>query len=230
MTETGLAPSAERRSAAHRGRARSAVAAAVLALVVTALAQVMGPSARAAAATPAPVPCLAASRNGYLRARLRGTLDLDLAWSSADMQCEGGARPDGRGLRVTIAGPSQRDGRRLRFVFGIDDAPEGLRVVARPTNVTVIFEGEQRLFATRGADRCTTDALQPERIGALGGTRRSWRVVARGFCIGPATTLAGDARLLLTSFDFAAEVTYEDDAGSPPKPLTAPARPAAAGG
>lgn len=164
-----------------------------------------------------PVSCLAAGNNAYLRARLRGTLDLDLAWSSPSMQCEGGARPDGRGLRVTIAGPPQPDGRRLRFVFGIDDAPEGARVLARPTNLTVIFEGEQRLFATRGNGRCTTDELRPERIGALGGARRSWRVVARGFCISPATTLADDARLLVTSFDFASEVTYEDEPAPGPR-------------
>jgi hypothetical protein len=158
-------------------------------------------------------PCLGATRNGYLRARLRGALDLDLAWDGATMQCEGGARPDGRGLRVTIAGEPRGGGRRLRFVFGIDDVPEGASVRARPTNLTLIFEGEQRLFATRGSDKCTTDELRQERIGALGGPRRSWRVVARGFCVAPATTLAGDARLLLTSFDFASEVTHEDDPG-----------------
>ncbi len=182
------------------------------------------PPAAPASPGPAPTtPCLATGNNGYLRARLRGALDLDLAWSSPAMQCEGGTRPDGRGLRVTIAGPAQSDGRRLRFVFGIDDAPEGVRVLARPTNLTVIFEGEQRLFATRGDARCTTDELRAERIGALGGARRSWRIVARGFCIGPATTLSGDARLLVTSFDFASEVTYEDD------PAPAPSRGAAAG-
>ncbi len=168
----------------------------------------------ASTAASTPLPCLASGNNGYLRARLRGTLDLDLAWSSPSMQCEGGARPDGRGLRVTIAGPAA-DGRRLRFVFGIDDTPEGASVRARPTNLTVIFEGEQRLFATRGADKCTTDELRQECIGALGGPRRSWRIVARGFCIGPATTLAGDARLLLTSFDFASEVTHVDESALP---------------
>ncbi len=172
-----------------------------------------GASATALAAQPARGPCLAKSDNGYLRARLRGALDLDLAWEGAQLQCDGGARPDGRGLRVTLAGNSRGDGRRLRFVFGIDDVPEGASVRARPTNLTLIFEGEQRLFATRGADKCTTDELRQERIGALGGPRRSWRVVARGFCVAPATTLAGDARLLLTSFDFASEVTYEDDPG-----------------
>jgi hypothetical protein len=233
VTDSGPTPAAPRRRACDRAapaRLATRLAQAALALAFSAVA-----SPTTAAATPAVAPlaapplsappapaCLAGTSNGFLRARLRGALDLDLAWSSPAMQCEGGARPDGRGLRVTLAGPAQADGRRLRFVFGIDDAPEGARVLARPTNLTVIFEGEQRLFATRGNDRCTTDELRPERIGALGGPRRSWRVVARGFCISPATTLDGEARLLVTSFDFASEVTYEDE------PAPAPARPAPA--
>ena len=108
--------------------------------------------------------CLAGTGRGYLRARLRGALDLDVTWDGADLQCEGGPRPDGLGLRVTLAGePRGGGGRRLRFVFGIDDVPEGASVRARPTNVTLIFEGEQRLFATRGDDmalraiRCAID-------------------------------------------------------------------------
>jgi hypothetical protein len=242
VTDTGSAPAAPRRGERLRARVSRASRAIEPApgrrtvprpatALVTALAVIPFAAVGAAAepvAGPAPgavtaVSCLTAGNNAYLRARLRGTLDLDLAWSSPAMQCEGGARPDGRGLRVTIAGPAQADGRRLRFVFGIDDAPEGARVLARPTNLTVIFEGEQRLFATRGNDRCTTDELRPERIGALGGARRSWRVVARGFCISPATTLAGDARLLVTSFDFASEVTYEDDPAPAPSGGTATA-------
>ena len=110
-----------------------------------------GPGASPSSTAPAPLACLASGNNGYLRARLRGTFDLDLAWSSPTMQCEGGARPDGRGLRVTIAGPAA-DGRRLRFVFGIDDTPEGASVRARPTNLTVIFEGEQRLAGSDPPD------------------------------------------------------------------------------
>jgi hypothetical protein len=232
VTDSGPAPAAPGRRVGRRAApawrwplpwvAVRAVAAGAIAVAPWLIA-VAYPAATSAAPPPA-TPCLAGGNNGFLRARLRGTLDLDLAWASPGLQCEGGARPDGHGLRVTLAGPLQSDGRRLRFVFGIDNAPEGARVLARPTNLTVIFEGEQRLFATRGNDRCTTDELRPERIGALGGPRRSWRVVARGFCISPATTLDGDARLLVTSFDFASEVTYEDE----PAPAPAPARPAPA--
>ena len=36
------------------------------------------------------------------------------------------------------------------------------------TNVTVLFEGEQRVFATQGDDKCTVDSLTQERVEVLG--------------------------------------------------------------
>ena len=153
---------------------------------------------------------------GFLRARMRGALDLDIAWSDAQMECDGGPRPDGKGLRVTIAGPGGATGRRLRFVFGIADTAEGSTVTARSANLTVIFEGEQRIFATRGDDKCTLDELRQDRIGALGGPRRSWKVAGRGFCIAPATAIRGAARVLVSRFDFASQITFEDAADHAP--------------
>lgn len=170
----------------------------------------------AAAASPG---CLA-SGDGYLRARLRGALELDVNWDDPRMDCDGGVRPDGRGLRVTVAGPSSSSGRRLRFVFGIADVAEGAAATARPTNLTVLFEGEQRVYATRGDDKCTIDTLRQERIGALGGRERSWRVVASGFCTGPAAAVDGSGRILVTRFDFATRVRFSDDV-SHATPVTA---------
>jgi hypothetical protein len=151
------------------------------------------------------------SGNGYLRARIRGTLNLDIDWHNAEIECDGGSRPDGSGIRVSFAGPVQSDGRRMRMVFGVGDTKEGVAGRELPTNLTVIFEGEQRLFATRGEDLCTVDELKQERLGALGGPTRSYRIVARGFCIAPASTLSGDGRILVSRFDFAGNATFEDE-------------------
>jgi hypothetical protein len=153
--------------------------------------------------------CLA-SGNGYLRARIRGSFNLDIDWHNNELECEGGPRPNGSGLRVSFAGPKHSDGRRLRLVFGVRDAKEGTSGTELPTNLTVIFEGEERLFATRGDDHCTVDRLRQERLGALGGPKRSYRVEASGFCISPASTLTGDERILVTRFDFAGNATFED--------------------
>lgn len=168
-----------------------------------------GGTATTPAAAPAAHGCLPTG-NGYLRARIRGALDLDIDWGNAEIECDGGPRPDGSGVRVSFAGPPHGDGRRMRLVFGVGSVHEGRTGHDLPTNLTVIFEGEERLFATRGADHCTVDELRQERVGALGGPKRSWRIIARGFCIAPASTLNSDARILVSRFDFAGSAVFED--------------------
>jgi len=168
--------------------------------------------------------CLATG-NGYLRARIRGALNLDINLGNAELECEGGARPDGSGIRVAFAGPARSDGRRLRMVFGLGTASEGVPGRALPTNLTVIFEGEERLFATRGEERCTVDELTQERVGALGGNTRSYRVVARGFCVEPANALNKNERILVSSFDFAGRVTFDSTAPPPADNVSAMTKP-----
>lgn len=148
------------------------------------------------------------SGNGFLRARIRGELNLDVNWQNAELECDGAARPDGNGIRLSFAGPLRSDGRRMRMVFGVTRATEGVAGSALPTNLTVIFEGEKRLFATRGDDKCTVDKLQQERVESVGGTTRSYRVVGSGFCTEPANTLNDKERIVVSSFDFAGRVTY----------------------
>jgi hypothetical protein len=163
--------------------------------------------------------CLA-SGDGYLRARIRGALNLDVSLHNAELECDGGPRPDGSGIRVSFAGPARSDGRRLRMVFGVAKATEGVEGRELPTNLTVIFEGEQRMFATRGDDKCTVDEFNQERVGALGGPIRTYRVIARGFCITPVKALDSEQTILVNSFDFAGNVTFEDPAAAPPpRPL-----------
>ncbi len=159
--------------------------------------------------------CLAVG-GGYLRARIRGAVDLDLDWSNAEIQCEGEPRPPGKnnernGVRVSIGGPLRGDGHRIRLVFGIAGVDEGRSGKALRTNVTLLMEGEKRIFATQGDDKCTVDSLAQERVETLGPGVAVYRVVARGFCIGPATSLSREERVVLTSFDFAGRVEFSDD-------------------
>jgi hypothetical protein len=161
------------------------------------------------------------SGDGFLRARIRGALQLDVSLRNGELECDGGPRPDGSGIRVSFAGPARSDGRRLRMVFGVAKATEGVQGRELPTNLTVIFEGEQRMFATRGDDKCTVDEFNQERVGALGGPIRTYRVIARGFCIAPVQALNSEQTILVSSFDFAGNVTFEDPEGD------APAAPAA---
>ena len=125
------------------------------------------------------------------------------------MQCEGSPRPDGHGLRMTLAGPLPGNAdTRLRFIFGIGyaDAAPGM-AQALPTNVTVILEGGKRMFATRGDARCAVETLER---APLQSASHLDRVHVRGYCTGPANELAGDSRLLIPTFEFTGVVNTGD--------------------
>ena len=138
------------------------------------------------------------------------TRDVEVAFGPRGVQRPGPAAEGPSYVRVSFAGPRSSDGRRLRMVFGVGSATEGHSGRALPTNLTVIFEGEQRLFATRGQDRCTVDQLAQERVGELGGRLRTYRIVAHGFCISPASSADDSTHILVSSFDFAGRVTFGD--------------------
>ena len=198
----------------HRASAAACLAALGAALLHAACA---APPTNSATDPAAKTGCFAAG-NGYLRARIRGAVDLDLDWKDAQMECEGGPRPSGNGVRVSIGGPERGDGRRIRLVFGIGGVTEGSSGQTLRTNVTILFEGEKRVFATLGDDKCTVDSLTQQRVETLGAERAIYRVEARGFCLGPATSLSKTERVLLTSFDFAGRVEFVDDDRHAPKP------------
>ena len=65
------------------------------------------------------------------------------------------------------------------------------------------------LSVLAGAMQKPRAMIRQERVGALGGPKRSWRMIARGFCIAPASTLNGDARILVSRFDFAGNAVFE---------------------
>src|SRR5262245_11489960 len=81
----------------------------------------------------APAGCFSVG-GGYLRARIRGAMNLDLNWKNAEMTCEGGPRPSGNGMRVSIGGPLRSGDRRIRLVFGIAGVAEGAGGTALRTN------------------------------------------------------------------------------------------------
>jgi hypothetical protein len=70
-------------------------------------------------------------------------------------------------------------------VFGIGGVEEGKDARAAPTNVTILFEGEQRLFATMGDDKCTVDSLTQQRVETLAPNHAVYRVEAHGSASGP---------------------------------------------
>jgi hypothetical protein len=179
-------------------------------------AEVSGTGVAPAPATPGCLP----SHDGYLRLRMRGDRNMDIDWHDADMSCDGGPRPGQHGLRLTFAGPARGGAHHLRFVFGIAAAPGARSAHNVSANVTVIFEGEHKLFSTAGDGKCTIDEYREEPLPSpgqpLSDHSHLYRLSARGFCTAPATALAGRSALLLSRFDFAGAIFDDDPADEPP--------------
>lgn len=152
--------------------------------------------------------------SGYLVARVRGDLEADLEWRGPAVACSGMPRPDGRGLRVHFSG-TLPDGRPLAFVFAPPRLAEGEDARAVPVNVTVL-QGE-RIYGTRGEDRCLLDEVTQRPLPQPATGHREWAVEARGFCTEPARALGDGRGLLLTRFDFRGRVNYPDEPATDPE-------------
>jgi hypothetical protein len=161
-------------------------------------------AAPAASATgPAtPVACLS-SGDGYLRARLAGAIETDVDWPNIGTHCEGEAKGNPPGVRLSFARPggSSPD---LLFVFGITGVREGEAAHTLGVNLTVIVQGTSDVFGTLGDARCTIDSLTQRRLAAPD----TYRLEARGFCTQPAHAVRGTGAVLVNRFDFAGVVRY----------------------
>lgn len=160
----------------------------------------------------APVSCLP-SGDGFLRARLQGSIEATIDWPNAGTRCEGEERPGQGGVRMSF----RRDpgsAPDLLFVFGVSRIREGQAAKGVGVNLTVILQGGSLIFGTRGDSRCTVDSLQQTRLAdehpsATQDHRRRYRIEARGFCTQPAHAVRGDGSVLLTTFDFAGAVAFD---------------------
>lgn len=162
-------------------------------------------SLAALAASPAVATACLPDAGGYLRARLRGDVDLDIDWREPALVCTGMPRPDGEGIRLRFSA-ALPDGGTLAFVFAPPGLPPGRDARAVPVNVTVLQESAGRIYGTRGEQRCLLDDVKQEKLSEPPAGAQSWIVAARGFCTEPARALDDSGAVLLTRFDFRGRV------------------------
>jgi hypothetical protein len=150
---------------------------------------------------------------GYFRARISGSIESEINWLNTGTGCTGATRPDG-GVRMRFSHAFGEKQQKLVFLFGIPTLKEGQSARNLPVNLTVIREGAGEFFGTAGEDKCTIDDLRQEAIVGIPRRNRSYKVVARGFCMQPAPSLRGKGSVLVTRFDFSGRIDFneEDDA------------------
>jgi len=157
-----------------------------------------------AAQAPAAKTCLS-SGDGYLRAHLGGAIEAEIDWPNSGTVCAGEPKIDPAGVRLSFRRVS---GARpnLLFLFGLTGVREGEPLHNAGANLTIIVQGTDRIYGTRGDSRCAVDSLTQRRLGG----EHEYRVEARGFCTQPAHAVRGEGTVIVSRFDFAGIVNYEE--------------------
>ncbi len=157
-----------------------------------------------AAQAPAAKTCLS-SGDGYLRAHLGGAIEAEIDWPNSGTVCAGEPKIDPAGVRLSFRRVS---GARpnLLFLFGLTGVREGEPLHNAGANLTIIVQGSDRIYGTRGDSRCAVDSLTQRRLGG----EHEYRLEARGFCTQPAHAVRGEGIVIVSRFDFAGIVHYEE--------------------
>jgi hypothetical protein len=145
------------------------------------------------------------SGEGYLRAKVAGALEAQIDWPNSGTRCEGESRDKPPGVRLSFQRPSAA-APDLLLVFGLTGVREGEPAREVRTNLTLIVQGTNRIFGTMGDSRCTVDSLSQRPLEKP----HTYRVEARGFCTQPAHAVRGKGDVLVSTFEFAGPVTYDD--------------------
>lgn len=162
-----------------------------------------GTSARGPDPVPtAPATTCLPSGDGYLRAKLGGSVTSNIDWPNSGTQCEGESRGADAGVRLSF----KRSGAKpdLLIVFGLPQVRAGQPAKQIGANLTVIVQGTDKIFGTLGDSRCTVDSLKQDKLPR----ENAYRIEARGFCVQPAHAVRGDGDVLMTTFEFAGPVLY----------------------
>ena len=153
---------------------------------------------------------------GFLRAKLQGSINRELSWTSPTLECTGSVRPEGDGIRLRF-NPAPDSENPLMILFGISKLHPGESGTALPVNVTVIVEGQGQFFATQNENKCTLDEVKQSVLAVASSQDHAYQVTARGFCTQPARALNGDGSILISWFDFSGrlDLDTENTANSP---------------
>jgi len=143
--------------------------------------------------------------DGYWRGRIYGATTLTVDWRGAALACAGNARPDGRGLRLFMAGRPGAGPDRLMLVVGIGAGIGELAGGEHPVSVTLVDEASSQFFHGP-AERCFTQVRDVARLeGAPGG----YRVEGELYCAGAISSVSGERSVTLGDMAYAVRLTLD---------------------
>jgi len=141
--------------------------------------------------------------DAYLSGTVYGAVNREIEWRGTDMQCEGGSRPGGGGIRLVFAAPDTVDQDRLVFVIGISGTVAELTDAERTANVTVIDESSGRFFSSGGQERCWTT------VASVDGDGTRYRIGGEVYCAGSLPSLSDGSSISLRDFRYSGRLILD---------------------
>jgi hypothetical protein len=156
-------------------------------------------------AAPALQPCVM-DRSGTLRGRVFGSLELDVDLQGSALACDGGPRPEGKGLRLFFAGAPGAGPGGIVLVIGIDGTLDSLKGKERPASITLNDESSHRFFHA-DAGRCFTRVNDVAPLPGAPG--RKFRIDGVAWCVGALPSVVDEASVTLGDFSYSGRVSLD---------------------
>lgn len=144
-------------------------------------------------------PVLQCGGDGLLAADLYGAIETRLEWARGDLECTGMPRPEGKGVRLRLAGP-QPDGKaELVFIIALPEFRRDSGPAEFDANVTLIEAGAGRFFSTPDTSNCLVDVTA---VRALDTPAGSYSIAGTLYCVAPLPEINGDTSVSVPELRF----------------------------
>ena len=144
-------------------------------------------------------PVLQCGADGFLAADLYGAIEARLDWARDDLECAGMPRPEGRGVRLRLAGPQQNGKAELVFIIALPEFGRDGSAAEFDANVTLIEAGAGRFFSTPDTSNCLVDVTA---IRALDTAGHRYSIAGTLYCIAPLPEINGDTSVSVPELRF----------------------------
>jgi hypothetical protein len=144
-------------------------------------------------------PVLLCGDNGQLITELYGGIEKVLDWDNNELECTGMPRPEGAGIRLRFAGPTDSDEQRLAFIIALPDFARDTLETEFNGNITVIEEGTGRFFSTPDLSNCLVEIAVVEALDESGDR---YAVTGAFYCVAPLPEINGKTGVSIPELRF----------------------------
>lgn len=133
-------------------------------------------------------PVFSCGDNGQLITELYGGIETVLDWNENELECTGMPRPEGAGIRLRFAGPTDSDEQRFAFIIALPEFERDTLKTEFSANITVIEEGSGRFFSTPDLNNCLVEISAVEALDSSGDR---YAVTGAFYCVAPLPEING---------------------------------------